>query len=160
MNSARHRAVLCRPVGEALYGGPPVWRGGDIAPYLNMATHSLQCHLESKRDQGREGGAAKIHSDLQEEEYLRAELRSEHRCKDVKKDSEFRGRVPVIVKDIRGHEVGWGRLGTAMGPVQEASSAPPIEGLCVVVLIDCRGLQKAFSYQKDVPVCHCGFLRW
>ena len=69
------------------------WPGGDRdpAPYLNMDTPSLQCCLGSKRGQGWEGRLAEIHSDLQEEECLRAELHCEHRCKDVG-NSEFRGR--------------------------------------------------------------------
>ena len=69
------------------------WPGGDRdpAPYLNKDTPSLQYCLGSKRGQGREGRPAEIHSDLQEEECLRAELHCEHRCKDVG-NSEFRGR--------------------------------------------------------------------
>lgn len=103
-------------MGEALSGGPPAWRGRDPSPYLNMDTPSLQCRLGSKRGQGREGRTAEIHSDLQEEEYLRAELHSEHRCKDVKTRSKCRGRVLAIVMDRRGHVVGWDRL--AMGPLR------------------------------------------
>lgn len=101
-------------MGEALCGGPPAWRGRDPTPYLNAATPSLPCGLESKHNQEREGRTAKIHSDLQEEEYLRAELHSEHRRKGVKHAASSGGGTGRCQSP--GHVVGRGRLGTAIWP--------------------------------------------
>lgn len=74
------------------------WPGGAGILLLTLMPPPHPCSVALKASvTKREGRTAKIHSDLQEEEYLRAELHSEHRCKDVKKRSKFRGRVLVTV---------------------------------------------------------------
>ena len=70
-------------MGEALCGGPRPGGAGILLLTLTRPPHPCRVALKASITK-REGRTAKIHSDLQEEEYLRAELHSEHRRKGVK----------------------------------------------------------------------------